>query len=92
MSFCFGILFNLQGQFRGRTEIAPDQREKFLQRFQQVQQHGHSNLLGMPTLAGGNHKQFSAQQQNPLLQQVVFFFIIFIIESLTCPFDLVNFI
>ncbi|CAH1420127.1 unnamed protein product [Lactuca virosa] len=24
--------------FRGRTEIAPDQREKFLQRFQQVQQ------------------------------------------------------
>ncbi|PON33267.1 CCR4-NOT complex [Parasponia andersonii] len=57
------------GQFRGRTEIAPDQREKFLQRLQQVQQHGHSNLLGMPTLAGGNHKQFSAQQQNPLLQQ-----------------------
>ncbi|XP_062113532.1 general negative regulator of transcription subunit 3 isoform X2 [Humulus lupulus] len=55
--------------FRGRTEIAPDQREKFLQRLQQVQQQGHSNLLGMPTLAGGNHKQFSAQQQNPLLQQ-----------------------
>ncbi|CAH1428753.1 unnamed protein product [Lactuca virosa] len=24
------------GQFRGRTEIAPDQREKFLQRFQQI--------------------------------------------------------
>lgn len=55
------------GQFRGRTEIAPDQREKFLQRLQQVQQQG--TLLGMPSLAAGNHKQFSAQQQNPLLQQ-----------------------
>ncbi|KAJ9554842.1 hypothetical protein OSB04_009456 [Centaurea solstitialis] len=51
--------------FRGRTEIAPDQREKFLQRFQQVQQQGQGNLLG---LSGGNHKQFTAQQ-NPLLQQ-----------------------
>ncbi|XP_056177562.1 general negative regulator of transcription subunit 3 isoform X4 [Syzygium oleosum] len=56
-------------QLRGRTEIAPDQREKFLQRLQQVQQQGHSNLLGMPPLAGGNHKQFSPQQQNPLLPQ-----------------------
>ncbi|ESR56631.1 hypothetical protein CICLE_v10018788mg [Citrus x clementina] len=56
---------NEPGQFRGRTEIAPDQREKFLQRLQQVQQQGHSNLLGMPL--GGN-KQFSSQQ-NPLLQQ-----------------------
>ncbi|GMH08250.1 hypothetical protein Nepgr_010090 [Nepenthes gracilis] len=61
---------NEVGQFRGRTEIAPDQREKFLQRFQQVQQQGHSNVLGMPTLGGGNHKQFSGQQQNPLLQQL----------------------
>ncbi|XP_012092685.1 CCR4-NOT transcription complex subunit 3 isoform X3 [Jatropha curcas] len=59
---------NEPGQFRARTEIAPDQREKFLQRLQQVQQQGHSTLLGMPPLAGGNHKQFSAQQ-NPLLQQ-----------------------
>ncbi|XP_014491279.1 general negative regulator of transcription subunit 3-like isoform X1 [Vigna radiata var. radiata] len=56
------------GQLRGRTEIAPDQREKFLQKYQQVQQ-GHSTLLNMPSLVGGNHKQFSAQQQNPLLQQ-----------------------
>jgi len=62
-------LFGSQGQFRGRTEIAPDQREKFLQRFQQVQQQGQSTLLGMPPISGGNHKQFSAQQ-NPLLQQV----------------------
>ncbi|XWS42453.1 hypothetical protein CRYUN_Cryun16bG0015400 [Craigia yunnanensis] len=60
---------NELGQFRGRTEIAPDVREKFLQRFQQVQQQGHSNLLSMPPLAGGNHKQFSAQQQNPLMPQ-----------------------
>ncbi|CAH9134783.1 unnamed protein product [Cuscuta epithymum] len=50
------------GQFRGRTEIAPDQREKFLQRFQQVQQQGQSNILG-------NHKLFYAQHQNPLLPQ-----------------------
>ncbi|XVF57320.1 hypothetical protein PTKIN_Ptkin06aG0195700 [Pterospermum kingtungense] len=59
---------NELGQFRGRTEIAPDIREKFLQRLQQVQQQGHSNPLSMP-LAGGNHKQFSTQQQNPLMQQ-----------------------
>ncbi|MBA0861239.1 hypothetical protein Goshw_025969 [Gossypium schwendimanii] len=37
---------NDPGQFRGRTEIAPDMREKYLQRLQQVQQQGHSNLLG----------------------------------------------
>ncbi|KAI3798377.1 hypothetical protein L1987_33652 [Smallanthus sonchifolius] len=57
------------GQSRGRPEIAPDQREKFLQRFQQVQQQSQSNtLLNMPPISGGNHKQFSAQQ-SPLLQQ-----------------------
>ncbi|KAK8712614.1 hypothetical protein V6N13_147848 [Hibiscus sabdariffa] len=55
---------NELGQFRGRTEIAPDIREKYLQRLQQAQQQGHSNLL----LAGGNLKQFSAQQ-NPVMQQ-----------------------
>ncbi|KAI4348439.1 hypothetical protein L6164_009163 [Bauhinia variegata] len=60
---------NQNEALRGRTEIAPDQREKFLQKFQQVQQQGHSTLLGMPSLGGGNHKQFSAQQQNSLLQQ-----------------------
>ncbi|XP_042480735.1 CCR4-NOT transcription complex subunit 3 isoform X2 [Macadamia integrifolia] len=54
------------GQFRGRTEIAPDQREKFLQRFNQVQQQSQLNVSH---LAGGNHKQFSAQPQNSLLQQ-----------------------
>lgn len=60
---------NEAGQFRGRTEIAPDQREKFLQRFQQVQQQGQSNLLSVPPFSGGNLKQFSSQQQNPLLPQ-----------------------
>lgn len=60
---------NEAGQFRGRTEIAPDQREKFLQRFQQVQQQGQSNLLGVPPFSGGNLKQFSSQPQNPLLPQ-----------------------
>ncbi|KAM7269054.1 hypothetical protein ACFE04_024551 [Oxalis oulophora] len=63
---------SLQNQnelFRGRTEIAPDQREKFLQKLQLVQQQNQNNILGMPTLAGGNHKQFSAQQQSTLLQQ-----------------------
>ncbi|KAM6546896.1 hypothetical protein CsatB_027632 [Cannabis sativa] len=54
------------GQFRGRTEVAPDLREKYLQRLHQVQQ-GHSNMI--QTLTGGNHKPFSAQQPNPLLQQ-----------------------
>ncbi|QHO51580.1 hypothetical protein HN51_003225 [Arachis hypogaea] len=59
---------NQSDAIRQRTEIAPDQREKFLQKYQQVQQQGHSTLLTMPSL-GGNPKQFSAQQQNPLLQQ-----------------------
>ncbi|WVZ14817.1 hypothetical protein V8G54_012383, partial [Vigna mungo] len=59
---------HLGGHVRARTEIVPDQRERYLQKFQQVQQ-GQSALLNMPSYAGGNHKQFSAQQQNPLLQQ-----------------------
>ncbi|KAM2989114.1 hypothetical protein FF2_003126 [Malus domestica] len=59
---------NEEGMFSGRTEIAPDQQKFFLQRLQQVQQQGHNTILGMPPLAGGNHKQFSALQ-NPLLQQ-----------------------
>uniref|UniRef100_A0A1D1XR52 CCR4-NOT transcription complex subunit 3 n=1 Tax=Anthurium amnicola TaxID=1678845 RepID=A0A1D1XR52_9ARAE len=60
---------NQNETFRGRTEIAPDQREKFLQRLQQVQQQGPSNLLNVPHLPGG-HKQFPTQQQNSLLQQL----------------------
>lgn len=60
------------GQYRGRAEIAPDQREKFLQRLQQVQQQGHSAaLLGaqLSHLSGTSPKQFSSQQQSALLQQ-----------------------
>ena len=66
------IHFILQGQIRGRTEIAPDQRERYLQKLQQVQQQGQSAILNMPSFVAGNPKQFSAQQQNPLLQQVPF--------------------
>ncbi|KAL4200322.1 hypothetical protein AMTRI_Chr03g55810 [Amborella trichopoda] len=57
------------GQVR-RPEFAPDQREKYLYRLQQVQQQGHGTLLGGPHLPGGNHKQFITQQQSPLLQQL----------------------
>nr|XP_009398515.1 PREDICTED: CCR4-NOT transcription complex subunit 3 isoform X1 [Musa acuminata subsp. malaccensis]XP_009398516.1 PREDICTED: CCR4-NOT transcription complex subunit 3 isoform X1 [Musa acuminata subsp. malaccensis]XP_018680720.1 PREDICTED: CCR4-NOT transcription complex subunit 3 isoform X1 [Musa acuminata subsp. malaccensis] len=60
---------NETSQFGGRPEITPDQREKFLQRLQQVQQQGHSNLLGVPLLSGANHKQYTTQQQNSLFQQ-----------------------
>ncbi|EPS65330.1 hypothetical protein M569_09447, partial [Genlisea aurea] len=58
---------NEVGQFRGRTEITPDQREKFLQRFQQVQQQGQANLLGIPPVPVG--KQFTSQQPSLLVQQ-----------------------
>lgn len=71
---CETMYLHFQGQLRGRTEIAPDQREKFLQRLQQVQQ-GQSTMLGMPPLAGENHKQFSSQQHNSLLQQVILYLI-----------------
>ncbi|KAF9595223.1 hypothetical protein IFM89_038047 [Coptis chinensis] len=59
------------GQLRGRTEITPDQREKFLQRLQQVQQNHSNNILGVSHLERA--KQLSTQQQNSLLQQVLFF-------------------
>ncbi|XP_062211960.1 general negative regulator of transcription subunit 3-like isoform X2 [Phragmites australis] len=55
------------GQFRGRPEISADQREKYLQRLQQVQQQG--SLLNVSHLTGINQKQFPTQQPNPLLQQ-----------------------
>ncbi|KAL8162876.1 hypothetical protein V2J09_014365 [Rumex salicifolius] len=57
---------NELGQVRGRTEIAPDQREQYLQRFQQ----GQNNFLGISSLAGGSQKQFSGQQQNSIFQQI----------------------
>ncbi|KAK1429247.1 hypothetical protein QVD17_11453 [Tagetes erecta] len=65
-----GSPFQSQNEiFHKRPEIVPDQRENYLQRLQQVQQ-GQGTLLGMPSLSGGNHKQFTAAaQQNPLLKQ-----------------------
>ncbi|XP_020589198.1 CCR4-NOT transcription complex subunit 3 isoform X2 [Phalaenopsis equestris] len=59
---------NQSETLRGRPEIAPDQREKYLQRLQQVQQQGHSSLLSVPHLSGANSKQFLMQQQSALLQ------------------------
>ncbi|KAK9931186.1 hypothetical protein M0R45_018475 [Rubus argutus] len=44
--------------FCGRTELAPNQGEKFLQRLQQVQQQDQCIIVSMPTLAVGNSKQF----------------------------------
>jgi len=76
------IYFILQGHVRARTEIVPDQRERYLQKFQQVQQQGQSALLNMPSFPGGNPKQFSSQQQNPLFQQVSFFCIFFLFFTL----------
>nr|XP_043614135.1 CCR4-NOT transcription complex subunit 3-like [Erigeron canadensis] len=55
----------------GRTEIAPDHKVKFLERFELVRQQGQGNLLGKTPLSGGIHMQFSAPQ-NPLLQQLQF--------------------
>ncbi len=72
----------MQGQFHGRTEIAPDQKQKFLQRLQQVHQNqqGHGTgaaLLGaggssqIPHLAAPMPKQSLGSQQQPaFLQQV----------------------
>ncbi|CAN4096899.1 unnamed protein product [Withania somnifera] len=53
---------NEAGQFRGRTEIALDRREKFLQRFQRSTTTRSSNLLGVPPFSGGNLK-FSSRQR-----------------------------
>ncbi|CAN6304156.1 unnamed protein product [Urochloa humidicola] len=55
-------------QFRGRPEISADQREKYLQRLQQVQQQ-QGSLINVSHITGINQKQFPTQQQNPLLQQ-----------------------
>ncbi|XP_044966676.1 uncharacterized protein LOC123426845 [Hordeum vulgare subsp. vulgare] len=58
---------HLYGQFRGRPEVT-DQREKYLQRLQQVQQQ-QGNLLNASHVTGINEKQFPTQQPNSLLQQ-----------------------
>ncbi|KAI5077480.1 hypothetical protein GOP47_0007304 [Adiantum capillus-veneris] len=67
------------GQFLTRTEIAPDQKQKFLQRLQQVsQQQQHNNPLlasaqQMSHLAATNQKQLQLLQNQPgsLLQSAV---------------------
>eukprot|EP00250_Pteridium_aquilinum_P011470 c20093_g1_i1 orf=171-2777(-) len=67
------------GQFIARTEIAPDQKQKFLQRLQQVsQQQQHSNPLlanaqQMSHMAATNQKQLQLLQNQPvsLLQNAV---------------------
>ncbi|WVZ59964.1 hypothetical protein U9M48_010044 [Paspalum notatum var. saurae] len=52
--------------FRGRPEISAD-REKYLQKLQQVPQQG--SLLNVSHITGINQKQFPTQQPNPLLLQ-----------------------
>lgn len=55
------------GQFLARTEIAPDQKQKFLQRLQQVSQQQHNNPLlvsaqQISQLAAATQKQQQLQQ------------------------------
>ncbi|KAI4979816.1 hypothetical protein ZWY2020_016569 [Hordeum vulgare] len=57
----------LPGQFRARPEVT-DQREKYLQTLEQVQQQ-QGNLLNASHITGINQKQFPTQQPNSLLQQ-----------------------
>ncbi|XP_044973907.1 uncharacterized protein LOC123441633 [Hordeum vulgare subsp. vulgare] len=55
------------GQFHERPEVT-DQREKYLQRLQQVQQQ-QGNHLNASHITSINEKQFPTQQPNSLLQQ-----------------------
>ncbi|KAJ7534355.1 hypothetical protein O6H91_13G090700 [Diphasiastrum complanatum] len=56
------------GQVVGRTEIAPDQKQKFLQRFQQVHQGGHSAaILGAAAAAQLSHLSSTSQKQQQVL-------------------------
>ncbi|XP_078435694.1 transcription regulator NOT2/NOT3/NOT5 family protein isoform X2 [Wolffia australiana] len=50
---------NQSDSVRGRTEITPDQREKYLKRFKEL-----------PHLPGGHKQQFSTQQASSILQQL----------------------
>lgn len=49
--------------FCGKTELAPNQGEKFLLRLQQVQQQDQCIIVSMPTLAVGNSKEFPVKQR-----------------------------
>ncbi|MCO5593544.1 hypothetical protein L7F22_047558 [Adiantum nelumboides] len=65
------------GQFLTRTEIAPDQKQKFLQRLQQVsQQQQHNNPLlasaqQMSHISATSQKQLLQNQPGSLLQNAV---------------------
>ncbi|BBN10757.1 CCR4-NOT transcription complex subunit 3 [Marchantia polymorpha subsp. ruderalis] len=58
-----------QYMYGGNTGVAPDLKQKFLQRLQQVQQQNHSAALLNPTSAPKQQVLLSPQQQNSLLQQ-----------------------
>ncbi|KAG6556519.1 hypothetical protein Mapa_001845 [Marchantia paleacea] len=58
-----------QYMYSGGTGVAPDLKQKFLQRLQQVQQQNHSAALLNPTSAPKQQVLLSPQQQNSLLQQ-----------------------
>ncbi|XP_056847661.1 uncharacterized protein LOC108840765 isoform X2 [Raphanus sativus] len=51
-----------------QARMFPSEMFQMHQRLQKVQQ-SQSNPLGIPSLSGGNEKQFSSQKQNPLLQK-----------------------
>lgn len=84
ITVCFGywVGWGLQGQFHGRTEIAPDQKQKFLQRLQQVHQNQQGHGTGAALLSAGGSSQIphlaapmpkqslGSQQQPAFLQQV----------------------
>ena len=99
-SFFLSPLFHVQ--ICGRPEIAPDQREKYLQRLQQVQQQGHGALLSVPHLSGANHKQIPMQQENSVLQQVFLLYTSLLFSQMVlkmpfhffclCIFDIVFFL
>ncbi|CAM6049295.1 unnamed protein product [Sphagnum compactum] len=56
------------GQFHGRTEIAPDQKQKFLQRLQQVHQNQQGHGTGAALLGAGGSSQIP-HLAAPILQQ-----------------------
>ncbi|KAE8781880.1 Multidrug and toxin extrusion protein 1 [Hordeum vulgare] len=59
----------LPGQFRARPEVT-DQREKYLQTLEQVQQQ-QGNLLNASHITGINQKQFPTQQPIPSYSSLI---------------------
>ncbi|KAL2650375.1 hypothetical protein R1flu_018503 [Riccia fluitans] len=66
------------GQFHGRTEIAPDQKQKYLQRLQEHQQGQSSSLLSaaaashLSSVAQKSVKSLSSQQSSTMPQGSMF--------------------